>query len=92
MRRVDGSVDIYFVHDFARADGQLSLWRVCVDNEGKLGEEELVVGDEVGNIAKPQVFRLPTQALLITFVEQGKDLNNGSSLYYGKLKSDAPCE
>ncbi|BFL86123.1 hypothetical protein LFREDSHE_45730 [Shewanella baltica] len=82
--RPDGNIDIYYVYPIQENSG-LSLWRRCLNPNGQLGVEELVVEPSFGNIAKPTPHRLNTGELLITFVEQGKVVLEGSITFMRQL-------
>ena len=90
--RPDGNIDIYYVYPIQDNSG-LSLWRRCLNPDGQLGVEELVVEPSFGNIAKPTPHRLNTGELLITFVEQGKVVLEGDhNLHAAIIFRDASCD
>ncbi|WP_158682994.1 hypothetical protein [Shewanella sp. WE21] len=90
--RPDGNIDIYYVYPIQENSG-LSLWRRCLNPNGQLGVEELVVESSFGNIAKPTTHRLNTGELLITFVEQGKAVLEGDhNLHAAIISRDASCD
>lgn len=90
--RLDGKVDMYYSHGFERVAEQLSLWRRCVSSDGSLGNEELVVGKEIGNIAKPYVYRKSNGKIALMFIEQGANLETGAIQYYVEIPNDATCD
>jgi len=85
--RLDGNIDIYYVYPIKEGK-DLSLWRRCINTNGGLGNEELVVQDDFGNIAKPSIHRLENGKLLVTFVEQGKVVSESDHNIYGAVISD----
>ncbi|REL25593.1 hypothetical protein DXX93_02865 [Thalassotalea euphylliae] len=91
FERLDGKIDLYYSHSGQRNDGQLSLWRRCIDSYGNLGEEQLVVGKEIGNIAKAYPYRKVNGDIVLMFIEQGGDMNQGAIQFMGNLSSDAVC-
>ncbi|WP_286272321.1 hypothetical protein [Thalassotalea hakodatensis] len=90
-QRVDGGIDLYYSHGLNRNKNQLSLWRRCINENGKLGAEELVIGKKLGNIAKPNVYRGKNNALYVLFIEQGKNIKNGAIQYFASLENEARC-
>jgi hypothetical protein len=89
--RLDGNIDIYYVYPTQKDKG-LSLWRRCIKSNGNLGNEELVVEHDLGNIAKPAVHRLDNDKILLTFVEQGEVVLEGDHNIHGAMiSSDALC-
>lgn len=89
--RHDGNIDIYYVYPIQEGKG-LSLWRRCISNDGELGNEELVVQHDFGNIAKPSIHRLDKGEILVTFVEQGKVVLEGDHNIHGAIiLADTEC-
>ncbi|MCL1096229.1 hypothetical protein [Shewanella kaireitica] len=89
--RLDGNIDIYYVYPIQEGKG-LSLWRKCINTNGGLGNEELVVQHDFGNIAKPSIHRLENGKMLVTFVEQGKVVLEGDHNIHGAIISaDSEC-
>jgi len=91
FKRLDGNIDIYYSHDLNRKQEQLSLWRRCVFPNGKLGKEELVADERIGNIAKPNPFRMESGAIALQFIDQVSDNKQGSIQYSSIIKHDAVC-
>jgi len=91
FKRLDGNIDIYYSHDLNRKQDQLSLWRRCVSPSGQLGKEELVADERIGNIAKPNPFRMKSGAIALQFIDQGSDNKQGSIQYSSIIKHDAVC-
>lgn len=93
FERLDGKIDLYYSHGGQRTDGQLSLWRRCIDGDGNLGSEQLIVGKEIGNIAKAYPYRKKNGAIALMFIEQGKDINQqGAIQFIGEIAHDATCD
>jgi len=89
--RLDGNIDIYYVYPIQDGKG-LSLWRRCINTNGGLGNEELVVQHDFGNIAKPSIHRLENGKMLVTFVEQGQVVLEGDHNIHGAIISvDSEC-
>jgi len=91
FKRLDGNIDMYYSHDLNRKQAQLSLWRRCVLPNGKLGQEELVADERIGNIAKPNPFRVANGSIALQFIDQGTDNKQGSIQYSSIIKHDAVC-
>lgn len=87
FKRLDGLVDAYYVYPIGNWRG-FSLFRRCIKSDYSLGENQLVVEKEFGNLAKPSVFRLDNNEILITFINQFDNYN----LYSTKIYGDAPCK
>ncbi|MCE9685673.1 hypothetical protein LZP73_05515 [Shewanella sp. AS16] len=84
-------MDIYYSYPIDEEE-ELSLWRRCIKSNAKLGDEELVVEHDFGNIAKPSPHRLKNGQVLITFVEQGKAALEGDhNIHTALISSDATC-
>ncbi len=89
--RHDGNIDIYYVYPI-QEDKDLSLWRRCISSNGELGNEELVVQHDFGNIAKPSIHRLDSGKILVTFVEQGKVVLEGEhNIHSAIISADSEC-
>ena len=93
LRRLDGNLDIYYVYP-VKGSRSLSLWRRCINTDGAMGAEELVVDRAFGNLAKPTPHRLPSGQVLLTFVEQGEVVMQGDhNLHAAVISGDsAACD
>ncbi|WP_227006674.1 hypothetical protein [Shewanella donghaensis] len=92
IQRNDGNVDVYYSSVDSTENDSFTLWRRCVSPAGRLGDEELVINQNVGNIAKVSVHRLTDTSLLITFVEQGQVYSEGDhNLHTAWVVKDAVC-
>lgn len=91
FQRKDGNIDIYYSHGLNRKPPYWSLWRRCVNSDGKLGKEQLLANELIGDVTKPNVFRRDDGTIALLFVEQGEDIKNGSIQYLSFLKKDSVC-
>jgi len=90
-KRKDGNIDIYYSHALHRENDNFSLWRRCVNSNGLVGKEELVIGKSMGNIAKPNLYARDDGSTALMFIEQGEDIKNGAIQYFSVIKQDADC-
>lgn len=92
FQREDGNIDIYYSHGLNRKKPYWSLWRRCVNSDGKLGKEQLLANELIGDVTKPNVFRRSDGTIALLFVEQGINIKTGSIQYISFLKKDSICQ
>jgi hypothetical protein len=92
FQRKDGNIDIYYSHGLNRKKTYWSLWRRCITSDGKLGKEQLLANELIGDITKPNVFRRSDGTIALLFVEQGENIKNGSVQYFSILQNDSVCQ
>ena len=86
-QRVDGNVDLYYIHPIGDWRG-FSLFRRCLDTDMKMGKPELIIEKEVGSPVAPSVHQLEDGASFVTFVEQ----KSGYNPYALRIHGDASCD
>lgn len=92
FQREDGNIDMYYSHGLNRKGPYWSLWRRCVNSDGKLGKEQMLTNELIGDTTKPNAFRRNDGTIALLFIEQGENIKNGSIQYFSMLKKDAICQ
>jgi hypothetical protein len=87
FKRLDGKVDAYYIFPIGKWRG-FSLFRRCIKSDYSLGDNQLIIEKEFGNLAKPSVFRLHNDEILLTFINQANKYN----LYSTKIYGDSSCD